>query len=166
MERLRLRRYIRTQRSRLCQRMTFPTWLMINYAQKGMTQMGTIFILRYSVWMTMEIALVCDLLVFYKPATNMLQICYKPATNLLETCYKPATVLGDPWSQRNGERALWMGGRVWLLLSDIRGPGIYKPDPAGEYTKRNLGETVYSFHKSFLDCNFWSRRLTAKSRVK
>ena len=62
--------------------------------------------------MTMEIALVCDLLVFYKPATNMLQICYKPATNLLETCYKPATVLGDPWSQRNGERALWMGGRV------------------------------------------------------
>ena len=74
--------------------------------------------------------------------------------------------LGDPWSQRNGERALWMGGRVWLLLSDIRGPGIYKPDPAGEYTKRNLGETVYSFHKSFLDCDFWSRRLTAKSRVK
>ena len=39
-------------------------------------------------------------------------------------------------------------------------------DPAGEYTKRNLGETVYSFCKSFLDRNFWSEILTAKSRVK
>ena len=42
----------------------------------------------------------------------------------------------------------------------------YKHDPAGEYTKRNLGETVYNFCKSFLDCNSWSQRLIAKSRVK
>ena len=52
------------------------------------------------------------------------------------------------------------------LPNYVLGPGIYKPDPAGEYTKRNLGETVYSFYESFLDYNFWSRRLIAKSRVK
>ena len=74
--------------------------------------------------------------------------------------------LGDSWSQRNSERALWMGCRVWLLLSNVLGPGIYKPDPAGEYTKHYLRETVYSFCKSFLDCNFRSQRLIAKSRVK
>ena len=42
----------------------------------------------------------------------------------------------------------------------------YKHDRAGEYKKRNLGETVYNFCKSFLDCNFWSQRLIAKSGVK
>ena len=57
--------------------------------------------------------------------------------------------LDDPRSQRNGERALWIGDRLWLLLNNALGPGIYKPDPAGEYTKRYLGETVYSFGKSF-----------------
>ena len=71
--------------------------------------------------------------------------------------------LGDPWSQRNWERALWMGCRVWLLQSNVPGPGIYKSDPAGEYTKHNLRETVCSFCKSFLDCNFRSQRLIAKS---
>ena len=76
-EKLRLRRYIRTQRSRMCRRMTFQTWLMIKYAQNRKTEINIIFILRSSVWMTTKIALVCDLLVFYKTATNMLQTCYK-----------------------------------------------------------------------------------------
>ena len=60
--------------------------------------------------------------------------------------------LGGHWSQRNGKRVLWMGGRVFAV-----GPGINKLDPAGEYTKRDLGETGYSFCKSFLNCNFWSQ---------
>ena len=61
------------------------------------------------------------------------------------------------------ERAVWMGG-VWHLLSNIRGPGIYKPDPAGEYTKRNLVETVYSFCKSFLDCNLdWLQKVESSN---
>ena len=67
---------------------------------------------------------------------------YHQRTSCQCTCYSTYSTQGtcnvrmwrlcDPWSQRNGERALlWMGGRVWLLLSSIRGPWIYKPDPAG-----------------------------------
>ena len=32
-------------------------------------------------------------------------------------------------------------------------PGIYKRDPASEYLKHDLAETVYSFYKSFLNRN-------------
>ena len=31
--------------------------------------------------------------------------------------------------------------------------GSAKLDPAGEYMKRALGETIYSFCKYFLNCN-------------
>ena len=51
--------------------------------------------------------------------------------------------------------------RVWLLLSNVLGPGIYKPDPAGEFTKRNLGETVSAnlFSTVIFGPKYWPQKV-------
>ena len=69
-EMLRLRRCVRTQRSRMCERLTFPTWLMIMH-QKGRSAYipSSSSIPHY--WCT----------------TNLLQTCYKHPTNMLQICY-------------------------------------------------------------------------------
>ena len=50
---------------------------MISSAQKGKAQVDAIFILHSPAWVTPTLAVVCDLLVFYKPATNVATNLYK-----------------------------------------------------------------------------------------
>ena len=58
-------------------KMIIPTRIVVNDDQKQQTQVEPIFVLHSSAWLMVKFSMVCDLLVFYKTATNMLQTCYK-----------------------------------------------------------------------------------------
>ena len=97
-EKRRLRRCIRTQHSRMCQRMTFRPKLWLTVHKKGRRrQIPSSSFVLHGKWRWNS-----HWYVIYWCSTNLLQTCYKPAKNgalfqicskfiRSKYCYKPAT---------------------------------------------------------------------------